>query len=544
MKMRGFSGLVACAALVCAACGDQGDAVKAKVSPMDPASIDDHLVVVDRGRAEALLLDVSGSGSASPTAVPVVVNPNVVQQRNEHSNELLVLSAGQADDGHSPFARPGLVAIGADGKSREYRYDSAFDTLTQSDDGKFAFLSFGAGAESGTLLFNPNEVAIVDLSKSDAPHVRTLRSFGGAPTKVVFSPEMDLGGEKRRLAVVLFDSDLAIIDLNHLDRSEYTVGLAKAGSQGLQLSQVLFSSTEHKIYLRADNSNDIYVISLAEGAGKGAPGTGADGGAAAPGNDFTPSVNQLAAGVDPSDMVLYTETDATTSTNVVRLLVASPGSGQAVVIEPDSSNVTLVPLPGPGTKIQLFQQPSPSDPKANPRALFYTPGASAVAFLDLVDVQTRGARNVELLTVPLAYGSTLSLDSNTVMLLHQSSGLSLLNLSERTVTRIQGPNLLGAVSDPSNEKLWLASNDRVGFLDLAKGVHPNEVRVDAKIATDEQGRAKLVTVPSKTQPRVAVSHASSTGWVTVLDAKTPTDLSHAFSLRGYLLSDTLGGGAR
>jgi hypothetical protein len=543
MKMRRFGTPLVGVALVCAACGNQGSAVTARVDPLDPAAVDDHLVVVDRGRSEALLLDVSGPGNATPTAVPVIGSPTVVQPRNAHSNELLVLSSGHPDDGKAPFERPGLVVIGADGKTREYRYDNAFDTLTQSDDGKFAFLS-ASGATTDALLSDSNEVAIVDLSKTGAPDVRSLRSFGGTPTKVVFSPEMDLVGEKRRLAVVLFDSDLAIIDLNHLDRSEYTVGLSRPGASPLGLSQVLFSSIEHKIYLRAENSNDIYVISLADRAGSGASLGAGDGGTAAGENDFTPSVNQLGAGVDPSDMVLYTETDAATNTNVVRLLVASPGSAQAVVIEPDSSNVTQVPLPGPGRNILLFQQPKPSDPKVSPRALFYTPGASAVAFVDLVDVQTRGARNVELLTIPQVYGSVLSLDTNTVMMLHQATGLSLLNLSDRTVTRIQGPNLLGAVSDPSNEKLWLASGDRVGFLDLAKGVHPSEVRLDTAIATDPAGRAKLVTVPSKTHPRLAVSHASSTGWVTVLDAKTPTDLSQAFSLRGFLLTDAISGGAQ
>jgi hypothetical protein len=318
------------------------------------------------------------------------------------------------------------------------------------------------------------------------------------------------------------------------------VGLSRAGS-GIHLEQVLFSPPDHKIYLRATGSNDIYVVTLTDAPQGGATSGASDGGLEQK-NDFTPSVNQLAAGVAPSDMMLYTDGDPPST----RLLVTAPGSQQAIVIEPNSSNVTSVALPLPADHVVLYRGPKPGSSDVALRALLYSPSTTGLTFLDLKDVESRGALNVDTLTVQEPYASALALScapeshicDRTVMLIHTSTGLSQLDLYERTVTEIQGPNLLSATPDPANQKLWVAANDRVAFLDFTQGAHPDEVRVDAPIE-------KFLTVPfsAKAQHRrVAVTHASSLGWLTVLDATNPKVLSEDFSVRGFLVSDALNGG--
>ena len=135
----------------CAACGGKSPTLDVPVTPMPPAAIDDHVVFADSTRARAMLLDVSGqTAPTSPIVVPLVPHPTHTEQRRLHTDQLLVLSAGQPDDGTAPCARPGLVVVAANGTTVEYRYDSAFNAIAQSDDGHFAVLFFDQSRRSAS----------------------------------------------------------------------------------------------------------------------------------------------------------------------------------------------------------------------------------------------------------------------------------------------------------------------------------------------------------------------------------------------------------
>src|SRR5262245_25400815 len=75
-----------------------------------------------------------------------------------------------------------------------YTIGSPFDRIAVSDDGRFAVAHFSdAGPDAEGFFRNPNELAIVDLDQPPGPTnptLRTLRSFGSAPTAVVLSPSM------------------------------------------------------------------------------------------------------------------------------------------------------------------------------------------------------------------------------------------------------------------------------------------------------------------------------------------------------------------
>lgn len=491
-------------------------------------AVEDRLVVVDRGRSSLRLLDVSGQEApAAPRIVPIVGSPVLAERRRGHDDQLLVLSQGHPDDGAAEPEKPGLTVVGKDGPSTSFRYDSAFDGLVQSEDGSRAFLFFRSkNSAGGSLLFNPNQIGVVDLtSNGGAPAVRTLDSFGSSPHGAAFSPPMTIAGVERHFAVALFNAEISIMDLDHIEDPAgypaYTVGLTRAGSHGVVTQQILFSPTEPKIYVRASGSNDVFVVTLSPDP---------DGAAQ---NDFKPSVNQMDAGVTPSDMALFQGDDGRP-----RLLVVSPGSSQALVIDSDSSNVTSVPLPRPAERIHLFEGGKPSDPEPKPRALLYSVSDNVVTFLDLPGLEDRLGQNAELLSISTTYSNVLPLNDNIVMLLHSTSGLSLVDLSDRTLVEISGPNLSKAVWDPAVQKLWLAPNDstgRIGLLDLAAGFAPAEVRLDAPVRS-------IVSVPSPTRPRLVAIHESGIGRATVLDANAPTDLGAAFAVRGYLVEGVLGGG--
>jgi hypothetical protein len=518
-------------------CGSRSPEIDRKLIVLDPMAIDDHVVFVDVGAAEARMLDVSGGAApAAPAHIPLVRNATTAERRKGHDDQLLILCAGQADTSKDVVPeQPGLVVIDSNGKAKTYRYDSPFDRMEQSDDGKFVFLFFGQDTSGGTSFRNPNEVAVINLEAADAkPALKTLRSLGQSPKGVKFSPgPMAVSGADRNLAVVLMDRDVAVIDLSHFDRPEFTVELTKLGASAVSAAQVLFSKeTTPRIYLRAEGSDDVFVLSLeAPPAAQSADGGGAQGA-----NDFSLNFSQLGAGggAQPSDIAFFEDQNKT------RLLVAAPGNSTAVVIDADSGKTTTISLPAQATRILLFEGPKPGNDAPAQRALLYAPGTSRVTFLDLAALGTESNRsgNAEVVDVPQEYARLTPLGGDTsvdsVMLLHQSSGLSVLNLGERTLSPITGPNLLGAIPDLDAKKLWLTPpGDRLGFLTLPDE-HTSEVRLDAPIE-------HFVTVPSAHTRKVAVTHPSQAGYMTVLDAAQPADLGKAFAASGYLLEGVLGG---
>jgi hypothetical protein len=525
-----YRALTGFAVTLAVGCGEPDPQLERGFDLMAPAAIEGHAVFVDRQRARAhvfALSDDDGKAAARVLGLP----PRPVQHasRNGHADELLVLCAGKVDDGRTDPAPAALAVLKAGRVDRVYAFESRFNAMTQSPDGKRVFLFFDPRSPQAVegLLFNPNEVAVIDLNappRAGNPALRTLSSFGGVPQGVVFSAPMLVAGEQRELVIVLFDSDIAVWDLNHIDRPEYTIELSRRATGNIALAQVLFGGEEPNIYLRGSASDDIFVVSLS------ASGGGTE-------NDFVPSINQLAAGIGPADMVLYDEPGAGESSAGRRLFVIAQGSAQASVIDNASSRVTSVSLPAAPNQILRFDAGKLEDPEPQQRALLHAQGADAVVFVDLEGLEERAGRNVELLRLRSPYSRVLKLSEELALLIHQGQGLSLLDLVQRTVQPIQSAQDLSTAIH-AHDKLWLAppGQERIGFLDL-RTFHPSEIRLDAPIA-------QAIAVPSAERPRLVVTHPSSTGYFSVLDGREPDDLAQAYSIRGFLLNDLIAEGSR
>ena len=469
-----------------------------------PLALDEHAVWIDRASNQALVMNVSRSRPRPEVdAFSVPSNPVVFQRRNRH-NELLLLARGEAaGDGV-------LVALGPRGVERRFPLGSRFDTLLQSSDGRYAFVGFAPERRDDpeSLLFNPNEVALVDLDEegADAVHRRSLRGLGSAPRSVAFSPEMEIADEKRRVAVVLFDSHVSILDMNHPDRPEYTVELSRGASIGL--NEVRFSAEERRIYLLGSNSNDIYVLTLLPASGNRV-------------NDFEPSLNQLGASSRPSDMALYGE-------EVERRLLAVSGS-TALVIEAGSNRITEVALQAHANRVLLFEGTSPFDDEVEPRALLYQQGGSTVSFLDLVGVEERTTRNVESLPISGGIQSVVELEDNLVVLL-RAGGVSLLDLESRSASELStAVNLSSTVATPELKRLWIRPD---GYSALAYLDFDEQRSTPGQVSLDEPAQHLLLFTNSE-RPRVGVTHQDEGGAITLLDARRPHDLDQAVTLRGF-----------
>lgn len=493
-------------------------------STLAPVPVGSSLLYVDVAHHRAVRVDLA-SPDAPATSTPVGHGAVLAVAREgtvmgAARDEALVLSRGlRGEPGVAPEAGA-LTAIPGSGAPRRYELGSPFNALSQTPDGRFAFAYFTTDRQADRLLFNPNEVAVVDLDAPAGarnPVRRTVRSFGGIPNGVVFSPPMRIQGETRTLALVLSDAYVSIVDMAHLDRSEITVRLTlPEDARAIRPEQALFDVEGATIYLRARSSDDLYVLRLNPVTADGPTG-----------NDFRPTLNQLAAGRAPADMALFGAADAR------RLLVVSPGSSDARVIDSLANTTVTIPLEAPADRILVFDGAAPRDATVRTRALLYaaTGTGRAVSFVELDDIESRRGQNVETVQVGRQVVSALPLpERGVVMLGHPSSGamgqLSLLDLAHRTVSPIFAEVALeGTQFDRDRAALWVApqGNPRVGYIDL-QTFRPGEVRLDAPVSQ---------VLPLRNG--VAAVHASAAGWVTLLDATSPRR-DGARSWQGFLLT--------
>jgi hypothetical protein len=515
---------MAIAALCALGCGGRAEEIEQPVTWLEQSlALGDKLVLITRENPRAFLIDVSELETQEAQIVELPEEPLAAWKRNG-ANEALVLCQGRRASADQDAEPAVLAVVESDGDVRRYPIGGdPFDSLTQSEDGRYAFLFKKEGADR--LLGNPNEVAIVDLDEPDADlavEQRTLRSFGDSPQAVVFSPTMNIVGQDRRLAVVLSQANVTLIDLDHLDRVETTVQLSSPGGGAVAPAQVLFNPDAPEIYVRGSGSDDVFVFNLAERPPSDEVEEGGEH------NDFRPFIDQLGIGGRPSDMVLYAA-----GADGARLLVLANGS-QAAVVTAGTSQVTSVELPEEASRALLFEGASPRDREMAQRALLYREGGAEVTFLDLEDLEARGSRNLEVLPLDRPIVRLIPMpnpEEQRVLIIHGDDGVSLVDLEGRTISPLtSSAQLTDALFDATRSQLWVGPSGQpfVGLLELDTGETP-EVLLDEDVDR---------LVPMFDAGHMVVLHRSAVGHLTVLDAERPTRES-ARSLRGFVVADLL-----
>jgi hypothetical protein len=517
--MKKLSLLLCALSLGTVACGDDAPPVTV-IKPTDaPVLLDDQLVFVDAAQRTAALLDVSQAHPLAQTR-RVEIAPGAIQaQRRNQKDEALILCAGERGDADTDPAPAALVALTGAGKARSYELGTTpFNAIAQSDDGRYA-IAYREGPAFGRTLDNPNELIVVnlDLAPEDVGAVtrKAPEGLGHTLDRVLISPTMRIADEDRRLLVLLSAAEVTIFDLTHLDRRATIVQLDE--TRNIDPQQVVFSTQNPTLYVRAGSSDNIFMFRFE-------PYKNTDGG-----NDFQPSINPLSGGVKPSDMALFG------SGTAERLLVVAQGSAQALVIDPDSSKTQTVPLKAAAQHIMLFDAASPRDARVQTRALLYSDAQTGLSFLDPESLSAEPSDNVEALTLSAPANSMIPLLAEEQVVLLQANAVSLLNLSDRTLTPITSSGQLsGAQFDAARKRLWVGSTGQVwlGSLDLSSG-KTDELRLDSGVDK---------VLPMLKHDRLVVLHGDPNGSATLVDLEHP-DREHIQTLHGYFADAAPGGSA-
>jgi hypothetical protein len=446
---------------------------------------------------------------------------------------LFVLSAGDEPRKSDRDQYPSLTVIdGSTPAVSSARYDMAepLSNLAVDPQGRWAAAFAGPGGQT-SFVENPNEIVLFDLTQPPGaanPISRTIRSFGGSPVRLTFTPTLQLPGGPRRLLVIETDRDVTLLDLDHAadtpPRPEITVRLTN-GSDARVLTPAGIvvddgdpaRTDDARVAVRTSNDSNVITLQLAP------PGPNAPAG----GNDFAPVINLTDVGFAPSD-IAFVRTDGG-----LRVAALVPGASSAVLIEPDTSVTETVAFPAPYERLSIVTGVTGGTNGTDVALLWSATGSGGVAFWTLGETAGQPYRSVEVLGISEEVRGVLSVpDPHPELKLLQtasSASFYVLDLATRTAAPLETLGAPSLVVSPDGARLWAFAphTSELAALDLGT-LNPVPLYTDRAIdavfdlARDDGGRAL-----------VAVHGAGNVG-ATVFDALAP-DTATARSYSGLLV---------
>jgi hypothetical protein len=272
-------------------------------------------------------------------------------------DRLFVLSKGVQPRKNKGDELPSLTVIDTLGKPevfRTYELNNPFSGLSLDPVGKWALVHAGDG-----VVENPNELILVDLERpNEDPTIKSIRSFGGRPSKFTFTSELAIAGQDpRRVLIVQTEQDLTLIDLANLDDSEITVLTPESESGRFsQPNQVVFHDADEDsdpvLAVSFNNSSSVLLIALVEGNDNHA---------------FLPQINSIIdVGGKPS-AIDFVRTD-----DGLRLAAVVPTARHAALVDPKTTTVDLVPMPSAFTGLARVTDSIENAPEEADVALLWT----------------------------------------------------------------------------------------------------------------------------------------------------------------------------
>jgi hypothetical protein len=406
-----------------------------------------------------------------------------------------------------------------------YQVSSPFDRIAVSADSGIAVAYFSeAGPDAEGFFRNPNELAFIDLTQPPGPNnptMKTVRSFGSAPSAIVLSPRMAIPGAEdpsdRIFAFVLARNILTVVDASHPSRDEVTIRLDGAGTNVLP-REMVFAPNTATAYMRSDGARDVLELVLIND-----PPDVANPDA----NDYRPVLAELGAGGNPSDIAVFDDASGRRF-----VLASTPGTHELVIIDADTAQFRKVETPDPIDRIVVF--PGNGDPGTT--AVLAQIGAPMprIHSLSLVDVADPLAR-LDLVTIevgePVRDLSPVP-GRNLAMMVHDDNRtvLGMLDVSVGSVSPLQGIGRLDTYAFTVTGDFLVGTTNqvpRLGMLDLSN-LHPTDLRLDY------QPRQ----VYALANGALIVDHGDPFGRATIIPS-TASERRDAHVLSGFLLAHVL-----
>jgi hypothetical protein len=373
-----------------------------------------------------------------------------------------------------------------------------------------------ATAADSAFVQNPNELIVVDLSAPPSatnPMPFTLRSFGGAPERIDFTPTLGLPGGQQRLLVVQTDRDVALIDLDDLSAPDVTVDLTESAETLHPLGFAVTDGdptddTDARIAIRLEGDANVVILDLLPPS----PGD-------PPNVSYRPTPNIVAVGGVPSD-IAFVRTDGG-----LRLAALVPTQQSLALVDPSTGVTTNVALMDAYDHIALVTDAVGGTEHGSDVALLWSENTSSIAFVALGTTVGKPYKSLDVLPLDISVSAVLDVPApnSTLKVLVSSDGQQfyVLDLGARTASPLVSSESGLTVSlSPDGGRAWalVPGSPNLAAIDMQK-LHPQNliltepIQAVFDIERRDTGRALL-----------AVHALGGTG-ITVLDGAYPSLLN-------------------
>lgn len=511
-------------AAVLPGCGERDAVWNNAPAPVISHGLKGSAAFVDVDAERVLLTPVEQDLTLSPVSVPMR-RGFATSKTTPDGSALLVLARGDVPREKPDDQRPGLAMI--DGGSsphllRTYDISDPLSGLAIDPQGQFAVI-YPSAADS-SFVANPNELAIVDLAAPAGlsnPTSLTLRSFGGRPESLVFTPTLLLPGGARRLLVVLTDRDVGLIDLSDPEKGDVTVRLSSTGDRVTPL-QIAVSdgdparNDDARLAIRLANDPSVILVDLLASTSSSTA------------HDFKPTPNVVLASGPPSD-VAFVNTDGG-----LRLAALVPSKQSLSLIDPATGVSKDVALDAPYEHLSLVTGIVGGTASGADVALLWSASSPYISFVALGSTAGKPYKSVERLQLeqPVARVIDVPAPNDRLKILAAADGRAffVLDLIARTASPIvSSSHGVDVTVSADGQRSWLLAP---GGSDLAaltlENLHPQNFTLSSPLQSAFEvgrrggGRALL-----------AVHREGALG-VTVLDGERPS-LETAVQYHGLLL---------
>ena len=470
-----------------------------------------HLVMVDYAHNRALMLGLTEQNIGKVESVPVPSAPLYAEKRM-NSDETLILSAGTPGNKDMAEQPAALTRLQSNGKKITYSLGSKpFDTLVASPDGRYVILM--RRILSNFVLENMNEIAIVDMTvpPQNASAV-IFKTLSGRPGEVFFSENFSIEGQARSIVAISSQGALFILDSSHFERQETTVYLGQNNDLIVVPNQVIFDSASPRLYVRANNADDIFSLRLTSRT------------VAENKNDFSTSIDIIGVGGTATDMSLYHENGNG------YLFVMAAASGKCAIVNVATGRTFSLNLPEGLNRAYLFERGTGS--ATSRHALLYQDYIDGYYILDFAGLEEDGERNLHFMgATGQSQNETYPAKVDDRVLIMHHKGLTLLDLeNERFAQYTSRYNLTHAHLDSTIRRFWVApeNSQQVAYLDMNDG-STGELIIDSAVHN---------VIPAWEAGKLIIEHSHPLGYVTIIDVSEP-NRDNAVSVKGFLFNDVL-----
>jgi hypothetical protein len=408
-------------------------------------------------------------------------------------------------------------------------------------------VAYQGSGESTSFAQNPNEIVIFNLTAGPPPEpaagsttqppyavARSIRSFGGTPQQLTFSPTLMLPANAamagvtasaRRLLLIETNIDVSIVDLAHAfdapvppatayGRPEITVQLTSGtGTASVTPTGLVVDPNEDdgRIAFFTTTDTNVYTLQLLPSPA-GSP------------NDFNPQINLTDVGGTPTD-IQFVRTD-----QGLRVAALVPAASNAVLVEPDTSVTTPVALAAAYSSMSLVTNIVSGASSPTDVALLWSAGngapASGVALWALGTTVGQPYRSIEVLQIGASIQAVLDVpapnDNLKVLATTQGSGdFYVLDLLQRTANPIHTTSSPLLTIAPDGLRMWAYDqNTDLASIDFTT-LNPTPLTTDAPISVVYD----VASLAAHGRSLIAINAQGTLG-ATVFDAVDPEASAH------------------